>query len=105
LYVFYSSKGDGFNDSCLVYNINLRLWESFDTGLPIASTIARQTASNRFICGSNHFGQLFSYETQNNAYADLGAPIDFDLEIYYRFKDKNDKEQFHNFESKWIFPN
>lgn len=33
------------------------------------------------------------------------APIDFDLEIYYRFKDKNDKEQFHNFENKWIFPN
>lgn len=33
------------------------------------------------------------------------APIDFDLEIYYRFKGKNDKEQFHNFESKWIFPN
>lgn len=32
------------------------------------------------------------------------APIDFDLEIYYRFKDKNDKEQFHNFDNKWIFP-
>lgn len=82
LYVFYSSDGIK-NDSCLVYNINLRLWESFDTGLPISATIARQTASNRFICGSNRFGQLFTYETQNNDYADLGAPIDFDLETAY----------------------
>ena len=83
LYVFYSSTGNGLNDSCLVYNINLKLWESFDTGLPISATIARQTASNRFICGSSKFGQLFSYETTTNAYADLGAPIDFDLETSY----------------------
>lgn len=83
LYVFYSSKGNGTNDSCLVYNINLRLWESFDTGLPVASTIGRQTASNRFICGSSMFGQLFSFETQTNDYADLGAPIDFDIETSY----------------------
>ena len=38
LYVFYSSTGTT-NDSCLVYNVNLRLWESFDTGLPVSSTI------------------------------------------------------------------
>ena len=83
LYVFYSSTGNGLNDSCLVYNINLKLWESFDTGLPVSATIARQTASNRFICGSNQFGQLYSFETTTNDYADLGAPIDFDLETAY----------------------
>lgn len=83
LYIFYSSTGDGVNDSCLVYNINLRVWESFDTGLPISAAIGRKTASNRFICGSNRFGQLLSYETNNNEYADLGAPIDFDLETAY----------------------
>lgn len=83
LYVFYSSNGNGVNDSCLVYNINLRLWESFDTGLPVASTIGRQTASNRFICGCSRFGQLFLYEDNSNDYADLGAPIDFDLETAY----------------------
>ena len=82
LYVFYSSTGTA-NDSCLVYNINLRLWESFDTGLPVSASIGRQTASNRFICGSSHFAQLFLYETQTNEYADLGAPIDFDLETSY----------------------
>ena len=83
LYVFYSSKGDGVNDSCLVYNINLRLWESFDTGLPVCATIGRQTASNRFICGSSTFGQLYSFESNTNDYADLGAPIDYDLETSY----------------------
>lgn len=83
LYVFYSSQGNGTNDSCLVYNINLKVWESFDTGLPVASTIARQTASNRFICGSSQFGQLFTFENNTNDYADLGAPIDFDLETAY----------------------
>lgn len=83
LYVFYSSQGNGVNDSCLVYNINLRLWESFDTGLAVGSSIGRQTASNRFICGSSHFGQLYSFENNTNDYADLGAPIDFDLETAY----------------------
>ena len=83
LYVFYSSTGNGMNDSCLVYNVNLRLWESFDTGLPISATIGRQTTSNRFICGSSKFGQLYSFETSTNEYADLGAPIDFDLETAY----------------------
>ena len=83
LYVFYSSNGDGSNDSCLVYNINLKLWESFDTGTPVAASVGRKTVSNRFICGSSCFGQLYSYETQTNEYADLGAPIDFDLETAY----------------------
>ena len=83
LYVFYSSAGNGINDSCLVYNINLKLWESFDTGTPVSATIGRKTVSNRFICGSSHFGQLFTYETQTNKHADLGAPINFDLETSY----------------------
>ena len=83
LYAFYSSQGNGVNDSCLVYNINLRLWESFDTGTNVCSSIGRQTASNRFICGSSRFGQLYSYETTTNDFADLGAPIDFDLETAY----------------------
>ena len=83
LYVFYSSQGNGINDSCLVYNINLRLWESFDTGVNVGATIGRQTASNRFICGSSKFGQLYSFENNTNDYADLGAPINFDLETAY----------------------
>lgn len=83
LFVFYSSTGLPFNDSCLVYNINLRLWESFDTGLPVSAAIGRQTASNRLICGSTYFGQLFTYDDDENDYADIGSPIDFDLETSY----------------------
>ena len=83
LYTFYDSDGDGDNDSCLVFNINLGIWESFDTGLPISATIGRQTASNRFICGSNSYGLLFTYEDNSNAYADVNAPIAFDLETAY----------------------
>lgn len=83
LYVFYSSTGNGINDSCLVYNVNLRLWESFDTGTCVCSSSGRKSPSNRFICGSSHFPQLFLYEDENNDYADLGAPIDFDLETAY----------------------
>lgn len=82
LYVFYSSTGTS-NDSCLVYNINLKLWESFDTGLRVGATIGRQTASNRFICGSNVFGQLLLWENKNCPYADCGSAIDFDLETAY----------------------
>ena len=83
LYIFYSSTGNDTNDSCLVYNTNLKLWESFDTGTYVNATCARKTVSNRFLCGSSKFGQLFLHEDENNDYADLGAPIDFDLETSY----------------------
>ena len=83
LYVFYSSTGNGTNDSCLIYNTNLRIWESFDTGTCVSATCARKSASNRFICGSSNFCQLYLFEDNNNAHADLGAPIDFDLETAY----------------------
>lgn len=98
LYVFYSSKGDGTNDSCLVYNINLRLWESFDTGTCVNATCARKTVSNRFICGSSHFGQLYLFEDETADYADLGAPIDFDLETAYLHF--GTPSQFHRI-TKW----
>lgn len=83
LYVFYSSKGDNINDSCLIFNTNLKLWESFDTGTLVNATCARKSPSNRFICGSSKFGQLFLFEDSNNEYADLGTPIDFDIETAY----------------------
>lgn len=83
LYVYYSSDGSSINDSCLVYNTNLKLWESFDTGTCVSATCARKSPSNRFICGSSHFCQLFLFEDGDAEYADVGAPIDFDLETSY----------------------
>lgn len=85
LYVFYASGNHGQDtDSCLVYNINLKVWESVDTGLPINITIGRQTASNRFICGSGAFTQLLEFESKNSPiYADLSAPINMDIATGY----------------------
>ena len=100
LYVFYSSGTvpvyEGatatMNDRCLVYNINLKVWESLDTNIPVSMAIGRQTLSNRLICGSNAFGQLMEYdsyevpddETGDQYYADLGsAPINMDIATSY----------------------
>ena len=86
LYVFgYFNSSTEYGPAkrrCLVYNINLRLWESFDSGLPIESAYI---TPERFICGSNSFGTLMLYERgpQIYNYSDLGAPIDFDLETSY----------------------
>jgi len=88
LFVFYPSTATGENDSCLVYNINLKVWESVDTGVLINTAIGRQSPSNRFICGGSVFPQVFLYEAASTAadaetygvdYADLGSPIFVEL--------------------------
>lgn len=85
LYVFYPSTADGPNDHCLVYNINLHVWESFDSNTYVSATSARQNSSNRFICGHSKIGMLMIAEdTNNNDYSDLGAPIAFNLETSYQ---------------------
>lgn len=83
LFVFYSSTGNGVNDSCLVYNLNLNVWESFDTGTYVSAAIARQSPSNRFICGHSRLGMLLLAESQDNAYDNLGGALQFDLDTAY----------------------
>lgn len=83
LYVFYSSNGNGVNDSCLVYNTNLKLWESFDTKTYVNATLGRKSVSNRFICGHSRIGLLMTYENGTNEYADLNSDIEFDIETSY----------------------
>ena len=83
LFVFYSSKGIGTNDSCLVYNLNLGVWESFDTGTYVSAATARQTASNRFICGHSRVGMLMLAESIDNAYDNLCGALKFDLDTAY----------------------
>lgn len=84
LYVFYPSTADGPNDHCLVYNINLKLWESFDNGTYVNATNARRNTSNRFICGHSKMGLLMLAEDETSPYSDLGAAIEFDLETAYQ---------------------
>ena len=84
LYIYYASQNGGANDSCLVYNINLRVWESFDSKTFVNATSARQNASGRFICGHSKLGMLMLNEsTVNNNYSDMGEPIAFNLETGY----------------------
>ena len=85
LYVYYTSVAGGNNDHCLVYNINLKVWESFDSNANVSATSARQNASGRFICGHSKFGMLMLNEdTNSNNYSDMGQAIAFNIETAYQ---------------------
>lgn len=85
LYVYYPSTKTGANDRCLVYNINLHVWESFDTNAFVSATSARQNSSSRFICGHSKIGALLLNENaENNDYSDVGQAINFNLETAYQ---------------------
>ena len=97
LYAFYpttKTDSDYINDHCLVYNTNLKVWESVDDNTTVGASAARHTASNRFICGSSHAGELLQWEDapsltkayaanstdrDRERFADQGAPIAFNL--------------------------
>ncbi len=85
LYVYFPSTKGGCNDSCLVYNINLKVWESVDSNAYVSATSARQNSSSRFICGHSKIGLLMLNEdADDNDYSDMGAPIAFNLETSYQ---------------------
>lgn len=81
LYVFFSNDGTDIN-SCFVYNINLRVWESFDSNTYVGATSARQNASGRFLCGHSRIGLIMTNE--DGDYSNLGQPIAFNLETAYQ---------------------
>lgn len=81
LYVFFSNKGAELN-SCFVYNINLKVWESFDSNTYVGATSARQNASGRFLCGHSRIGLIMTNE--DGDYSNLGQPIAFNLETSYQ---------------------
>lgn len=83
LYVYYASTAGGPNDHCLVFNINLGKWESFDSGVYVGATSARQNASGRFLCGHSRIGLIMQTEDDSINYNDLGGAIAFNLETAY----------------------
>lgn len=83
LYVFYSGTAGGINDHCLVYNINLEKWESFDNNTYVSATSARQNASGRFLCGHSRVGLIMQTEDDSINFSDLGEAIAFNLETAY----------------------
>lgn len=85
LYIYYTDTPGGANNHCLIYNINLRVWESFDSNTFVSATSARQNTSGRFLCGHSKLGMLMLNEsTDSNDYSDIGAPIAFNLETAYQ---------------------
>ena len=85
LYVYYTGTPGGANDHCLVYNINLKVWESFDSNTYVSATSARQNSSSRFICGHSKVGMLMLNEdATNNDYSDMGQAIAFNIETAYQ---------------------
>lgn len=83
LFVYYASTAGGPNDHCLVFNINLDKWESFDSGVYVGATSARQNASGRFLCGHSRVGLVMQTEDDSINYNDLGGAIAFNLETAY----------------------
>lgn len=82
LYCYYSDTAGQPNNKCLVYNINLRVWESMDSNAYVGSSCARQSVTGRFICGHSKMGLLMLNESGN--YADLTSAINFNLETAYQ---------------------
>jgi len=80
LYVFYSSQPTGINDSCLVYNLNTNMWESFDTDTFASATCARKNPRMQFLQGHSRVGALMIGESLANGYSNLGAPIHYQLD-------------------------
>jgi hypothetical protein len=83
LYVFFSNNNTELN-SCFVYNINLKVWESFDSNTYIGATSARQNASGRFLCGHSRIGLIMENESDDGDYSSLGQPLAFNLETSYQ---------------------
>ena len=82
LYCYYSDTAGQPNNKCLVYNINLRVWEAMDNNAFVSATSARQNSTNRFICGHSKIGMLMLNEA--GKYADLSSPVAFNLETAYQ---------------------
>lgn len=82
LYCFYSDTAGQPNNKCLVYNINLRVWESLDNNAYVNGTCARKATSRRFLCGHSKIGLIMIKEYDR--YADMSTPIAFNLETAYQ---------------------
>lgn len=83
LYTLCPNKNPERSGKCLVYNIKLGLWESFDTNLYVSAMFARKSSSRRFICGHSRMGMLMLAESTDNKHDDMGAPLQFELRTAY----------------------
>jgi len=80
LYVFCAGPSAAGNDRCYVINLQLggRL-ESLDLNTPVGAASAAKDSTNKFIAASNSVAALYQFETDTADYANLGAPLDFEI--------------------------
>ena len=79
LFVFYASNGSAHNDSCMVYNLNLGVFESFDTGAYVSATCARGNRRTQFLQGHSRVGAIMVGEEPGNQHHNIGAPLKYEL--------------------------
>lgn len=84
LYCYYSDTSGQPNNKCLVYNINLRVWESMDSNAYVSASCGRKSMSGRYICGHSKIPLIMIREAISGEVADLSSPIAFNLETAYQ---------------------
>jgi hypothetical protein len=84
LHVFYSDLPTHINNKSMVYNLNLKIWESFDSGLFIGAAYGRDNQMGKFLVGHSRVGALMILGDESNQYDDLGAPIKYMLSESWR---------------------
>lgn len=88
LYLWYSSAGSSFNDSCYVWNLNYSsdsdTVESKDTDAFVTRAVTAFRDSDKLLVASSLVGQVYWQELDSNDYNNLGADINFLLQSHYQ---------------------
>lgn len=83
LYMYYPSAGSSVNDSCIVFNINFKMVESFDTDTYVCRAVTAFNDDDKLITGSSVVGQALFQELSTNDYNNLGGDLDFYIQTHY----------------------
>jgi hypothetical protein len=88
LYLWFPSVGSGYNDSCYVWNLNLRsdgkdCVESLDTDAFVTRAFSSANDNDALIVGSSRVAQAWWQELDSNDYNNIGGDINFELRTNY----------------------
>lgn len=88
LYLYYTSDGASYNDSCYVWNLNYGgggadTIESHDTSAYVACAVNSPNDDNELLVASSIVGQVYWQELSSNDYTNAGEYINFLLQSHY----------------------
>lgn len=88
LYMWYTSTGSSFNDSCWVWNINFsssdnKCLESKDTNSYVSFAFNGYNDNDNMLVASSLIGQIFWQELDSNDYNNLGGVINTLWQTHY----------------------